>query len=386
MSVLYTIIVTVVLAYVIVISMSLLPCCTGCNDLATALIVNSKVWNAVQNSTVGFMSVLNGFTTTVSVSVAGNVAVQCAAATIVNVGTAFGAVDMLENSAVDTLIANATSLASIAGLGFYSMYRAPFSTKVGVISLIPFFVFLVLLLFVQLGKSSKYIRPKPTPGLDPNCHPPPYLVDLFEIVELSPDDRKHLTYRDLLGLLDVRSHIARLVVVTATAAISLYVGSVPFHKGCLRERVSIDNHSWPQKMLAVLTLISAILLMVFEVVHLAAAPAAFAAAKANATTAAEVIEAAAAAAAAAAPAAPANSASVGAPTSAGSVQSSNIDSNYRSASVAAASDNPTHPMQQVHKQSAPTLQALLTPRDQQLLKTAAAAAAAAAQQNNIKKD
>ena len=207
-----------------------------------------ELWNAAQNTTIGVMAILNAFIGPVIVSEAGNVASFCAAATIMNVGTAFGAVDMLKHSVVDVTIANAAALTSIAGIGFYSTYSSQLGQHdvIGWLTVGPVFVSFVCLL-VYFGSG----------------------VDVFEInAEEMRDPQRCRNYSQLIVDLHPLSHGLRLLYVLLIAGISLYIGSIPLNYGCLHRTVAIHGHLWPQWLLAMTTFVSAILLLLFELMHL----------------------------------------------------------------------------------------------------------------------
>ena len=207
-------------------------------------LAKSDQWNAVQNLTIAVMAILNGFIGTVIISQAGNVASQNAAATILNVGTAFGAVDMLKNSVVDVMIANAAALTSIAGIGWYSMYSSDLGKHalVSWLSVAPVFISVVAvgLYFVE--------------------------IDIFEHnASMVRVPARNLNYGQLIDELDPISHVLRLLYVFFIAAISFYIGQVPIQYHCLE--VAIHGHTRPQWVLSICTLISASLLVLFEAMH-----------------------------------------------------------------------------------------------------------------------
>ena len=251
----YWVVIGILVLYMAVVCLWLCPltCAAGC--AGRGFLAADDRWNGAQTLTIGIMAILNGFLSTVIVNEAGNVTSQCAAATIVNIGTAFGAVDMLKNSVIDVMIANAASLASIAGIGFYSPYYGRFSAStVSWVSLAPLFASSVSLVFYF------------------GCCRRRWSCDVFEVntdhLRQRVADVYTFDYGQLVDELDGQSHFWRFLYVCLTAAVGLYIGSVPFEQDCLGQGVTIHHHSWPQEMLAASTIVSSVLLVFFELMHL----------------------------------------------------------------------------------------------------------------------
>ena len=223
------------------------PCCTDARSVN--FFEYSDQWNGAQYLRIGIMAILNSFLSTLIVNEAGNFTSQCAAATIVNVGAAFGCVDMLKNSAVDVMIANAASLTSIAGVGFYSPFHGRWNKIIGWVSLIPLFTFASGTLMLFFFCCSRW-----------QC-------DVFE----TPGNFRRInttTYRDMVYGLERRSVILRCGYVLITAVASLFVGITAVHHSRINPVVPVSDDSWPQWALAVSTIVSAILLLLFELMHL----------------------------------------------------------------------------------------------------------------------